>query len=162
MQSCYTTQQTTTATTSVYTPPVVIRNSIINNPFHIVWNKIIDLSGTFNWPIKTMEKESGSISTDYKEVTADPSIYMRCSGANSNFNGKIEPSNHGGNVIFIIKEINDFSTRLTVNVFYSCIAKKYRYANAFSTEYIFESSYKVECESSGNFESALFQYLCLP
>lgn len=68
----------------------------------------------------------------------------------------------GGNVIFIIKEINDFSTRLTVNAFYSCIAKKYRYANAFSTEYIFESSYKVECESSGNFESALFQYLCLP
>ncbi len=47
-----------------------------------------------------MEKESGSISTDYKEVTADPSIYMRCSGANSNFNGKIEPSNHGGKCNF--------------------------------------------------------------
>lgn len=140
----------------VYT---VEKDRIINKPLDAVWQSIIELLATYNMPIKNLDKNSGFISTDYKLVTGDVSQYMICQGASSTFNGKVELINHGGNLNVLVKKITDDSTKVTVNTFYSCTANKYRYQNLISTNYVFESSTKVDCNSTGILEKAIFDYI---
>lgn len=138
---------------------VIEKDRIINKPFDAVWQNIIELLATYNMPIKNLDKNSGFISTDYKLVTGDVLQYMMCQGASSTFSGKVELTNHGGNLNVLVKKINEDSTKVTVNTFYSCTANKYRYANLISTTYVFESSSKVDCTSTGILEKAIFDYI---
>lgn len=138
---------------------VVEKERIINKPFDEAWQKIIELLATYNMPIKNLDKNSGFISTDYKLVTGEVSQYMICEGASSTFSGKVELTNHGGNLNVLLKKINEDSVKVTVNTFYSCTANKYKYASLISTTYVFESSSKVDCTSTGILEKAIFDYV---
>ena len=135
------------------------KERIINKSFDATWQSIIELLATYNMPIKNLDKNSGFISTDYKLVTGEISQYMSCEGASSTFSGKVELTNHGGNLNVLIKKISDDSTKVTVNTFYSCTSNKYRYASLISTAYVFESSSKVDCSSTGILEKAIFDYI---
>jgi hypothetical protein len=110
-------------------------------------------------PIKNLDKSSGFISTDYKLVTGVISQYMVCQGASSTFGGKVELTNHGGNLNVLVKKITEDSTKVTVNTFYSCTANKYRYASLISTTYVLESSTRIDCNSTGILEKAIFDYI---
>lgn len=138
---------------------IVEKDRIINKPFDAVWQSIIELLATYNMPIKNLDKSSGFISTDYKLVTGEVSQYMICQGASSTFSGKVELTNHGGNLNVLVRKLNEDSTKVTVNTFYNCISNKYRYANLISTEYVLESSTRIDCISTGNLEKAIFDYL---
>lgn len=151
------------ATTKTAPAPAVVKvwskQRAINKSFDKIWQSTIELLATYNMPIKNLDKTSGFISTEYKEVTGNPSQYMECSGSSSTFSGKVELTNQGGNMNILVKKISDDSTLVTVNCFYSCIANKYRYANLLSSEYILVSSTKVDCESNGGLETAILDYL---
>jgi hypothetical protein len=92
-------------------------------------------------------------------VSGDVSQYMYCEGASSTFSGKVELTNHGGNLNVLLKKINEDSTKVSVNTFYSCTANKYKYASLISTVYVLESSTRIDCTSTGNLEKAIFDYL---
>jgi hypothetical protein len=143
--------------------PVVIqvieKERIINRPFDAVWQSTIELLATYNMPIKNLDKSSGFISTDYKLVTGVISQYMNCEGASSTFSGKVELTNHGGNLNVLLKKINEDSTKVTVNTFYSCSSNKFRYASLISTVYVLESSTRIDCTSTGNLEKAILDYV---
>jgi uncharacterized lipoprotein len=154
--SCTASKNVAPAAPVVYT---VEKDRIINKPLDAVWQSIIELLATYNMPIKNLDKNSGFISTDYKLVTGEVSQYMICGGASSTFSGKVELTNHGGNLNVLVKKITDDSTKVTVNTFYSCTANKYRYASLISTTYVLESSSKIDCISSGILEKAIFDYI---
>jgi hypothetical protein len=138
---------------------VIEKERNISKPYDAVWQRIIELLATYNMPIKNLDKSSGFISTDYKLVTGTVSDYMICEGAVSNFSGKVELINHGGNLNVLIRKISEDSTKVTVNTFYSSTANKYRYENLISTKYVLESSTKIDCTSTGNLEKAIFEYI---
>jgi uncharacterized lipoprotein len=156
IQSCATSKHVAPAAPVVH---IIEKERIINKPFDAVWQSIIELLATYNMPIKNLDKSSGFISTDYKLVTGEVSQYMICGGASSTFSGKVELTNHGGNLNVLVKKINEESTKVTVNTFYSCTANKYRYASLISTTYVLESSTKIDCTSSGILEKAIFDYI---
>jgi len=151
--------------TSKYVAPapvviqVVEKERIINKSFDAVWQSTIELLATYNMPIKNLDKSSGFISTDYKIISGDVSQYMYCEGASSTFSGKVELTNHGGNLNVLLKKINEDSTKVSVNTFYSCIANKYKYQSLLSTVYVLESSTRIDCTSTGNLEKAIFDYM---
>lgn len=156
MLSCATSKYVAPAAPVVH---IIEKERIINKPFDAAWQSIIELLATYNMPIKNLDKNSGFISTDYKLITGDVSQYMICEGASSTFSGKVELTNHGGNLNVLLKKVNEDSTKVTVNTFYSCTANKYKYANLISTTYILVSSTKVDCISTGNLEKAIFDYI---
>jgi hypothetical protein len=147
------------AAPAVQVVQVVERERIINKSFDEVWQSTIELLATYNMPIKNLDKSSGFISTDYKLVTGEVSQYMRCEGASSTFSGKVELTNHGGNLNVLLKKINEDSTKVSINTFYSCMSNKYKYANLISTTYVLESSTRIDCTSTGNLEKAIFDYI---
>jgi len=140
---------------------VVEKERNINKSFDAIWQSTIELLAIYNMPIKNLDKSSGFISTDYKLISGNVSQYMNCVGANSTFSGKVELTNHGGNLNVLLKKINADSTKVSVNAFYSCIANKYKYANLLSTVYVFESSTKIDCTSSGDLEKAILDYISI-
>jgi len=68
-------------------------------------------------------------------------------------------ANQGGNLNLLLRKVSEDSTKVTVNVFYSCNANKYRYENLLSTNYILESSTKIDCQSTGTLEKAILDYV---
>jgi len=140
-------------------PRVVEKERTINKPFDAVWGSAIELLATYNMPIKNLDKNSGFISTEYKLITGNVSDYMICEGANSTFTGKVEMANQGGNLNLLLRKVSEDSTKVTVNVFYSCNANKYRYENLLSTNYILQSSTKIDCQSTGTLEKAILDYV---
>jgi hypothetical protein len=138
---------------------VVEKERTINKSFDAIWQSTIELLATYNMPIKNLDKNSGFISTEYKQITGNVSQYTYCYGASSTFSGKVELTNHGGNLNVLLKKISADSTRVTVNCFYSCTANKYKYANVLSTVYVLESSTKTDCNSTGNLEKAILDYV---
>lgn len=145
--------------TDVPVSQIVEKERIINKPFDTIWQSVIQLLATYNMPIKNLDKNSGFISTEYKLITGNPLQYMHCAGASSTFTGKVELTGQGGNLNVLLTRINADSTKVSLNVFYDCTANKYRYANLISTNYILESSTKIDCTSTGNLEKAIFDYL---
>lgn len=147
---------------AVVTAPVELiieKERIINKPFETVWQSTIELLATYNMPIKNLDRASGFIASDYKLVTSDYRQYMICEGASSTFSGKVELANPGGNLNILIKKISEESTKVTINCFWGCVANRYRYASLISTEYVFVSSDRQDCRTSGNLEKAFLDYL---
>lgn len=151
------------ATTKTAPAPAVVRvwskERIITKPFDKIWQSTIELLATYNMPIKNLDKTSGFISTEYKEITGDPSQYMGCNGSSYTFSGKVELTNKGGNMNILVKRISDDSTQVTVNCFYSCTMNRYKYANLLSTNYVLLSSTREDCISNGGLETAILDYL---
>lgn len=156
IQSCGTTKQTVVVSSA---PRIIEKERIINKSFESIWQNTIELLATYNMPIKNLDKASGFISTEYKLITGTPSQYASCFGANSTFMGKVELTNHGGNLNIMLKRISDDSTKVTVNCFYSCMKNKYKYANILSSTYVLESTERIDCETTGLLERAILDYV---
>ncbi|UEG49848.1 hypothetical protein LK994_14500 [Ferruginibacter lapsinanis] len=156
VQSCSAPKHTVTAPVA---PRIIEKERIINKSFESIWQSTIELLATYNMPIKNLDKASGFISTEYKQITGVPSQYASCTGASSTFMGKVELTNHGGNLNVMLKRISDDSTKVTVNCFYSCMKNKYKYANILSTTYVLESTERIDCETTGLLERAILDYV---
>jgi len=140
-------------------PVIIEKERVISKSFDATWQNVIELLATYNMPIKNLDKNSGFISTEYKLISGNPAQYASFTGASSNFAGKVELTNHGGNLNVLLKRISADTTKVTVNCFYSCNRNKYKYAGLLSTTYILESSQKVDAETTGNLEKAILDYL---
>lgn len=143
------------------TPIVIEKTRIIPKTFDVVWSKTIELFANYNYPIKNLDKTSGFISSDYKAITGSYQ-YCTCAGARSDFNGKVEIINRGGNMNMLLKSISSDSTQVTVNLFYSATRNEYKYESLLSTNYVLVSSTRIDCESTGLAEGAIFEYLMMP
>ena len=152
--SCKATQQ------AVVTAPVeriIEKERVINKPFETIWQSAIELLATYNMPIKNLDKTSGFIASDYKLITGDPNNYMNCGVGRVKMTfGKMDRTDHGGNVNLVIKRITDDSTKVTVNAFYNCTENQYQNS---SRGYFLNSSYKIECNTTGTLEKAFLDYL---
>ena len=145
--------------TAVVVPTTIEKERVIHKSFESTWQSTIELLATYNMPIKNLDKSSGFISTEYKLITGNPTQYMVASGASSNFMGKVDLTNYGGNLNVLLKKITEDSTRVCVNVFYTCTANKYKYASLLSSNYVLESSTQIDCATTGNLEKAILDYL---
>jgi hypothetical protein len=138
---------------------VVEKERVISRPFDSVWQNTVEWFATHNTPIKTIDRSSGLISTEYSLPINEALQYMDCGAGESNFQGKVELVNHSGNFNVLIKKIEDRMTKVNVNVYFGCLANKYRYESIISTDYVFESSTRVSCTSKGSLEKEILDYL---
>lgn len=138
---------------------VVVNEKVINKSFDVVWQNTVEWFATHNTPIKNLDKSSGLISTEYSLSLADARQYMDCGQGESNFSGKVELANPTGNFNVLVKRMDDDSTKLSINVFFSCTVNEYRYEDWLSTEYVLVSSTKTNCVSTGQLEKTILDYL---
>ena len=157
LMSCSASQQ------AVVTAPVeriIEKERVINKPFETIWQGTIELLATYNMPIKNLDKTSGFIASDYKLITGDPNTYMNCGVGRVKMTfGKMDRTNHGGNMTIIIKKMTDDSTKVTINAFYSCTENQYQNS---AMGYFLNSSYRIKCNSTGTLEKAFLDYLATP
>jgi hypothetical protein len=146
----------------VYTAPVVYpieKERTIKKPFDAVWQSAVEWFATHNTPIKNIDKASGLLSTEYDLSMAEAANQIDCGGGDSTFNGKVELEKPIGNFNLLIKKLDDLSTKVSVNVFFTCTVNKYRYENLLSTDYVLVSSEKVNCVSKGTLERAILDHM---
>ncbi len=141
------------------TPYAVENERRVERPFDATWQSAVEWFATHNTPIKNIDKSSGLISTEYSMSMKDALVFMDCGRGDSTMTGKVEMDNYLGNFNVLIKKIDDNSTKVVVNVFFSCAVKKYRYENLLSTNYVLESSVKEDCVSTGKLEKQILDYL---
>jgi hypothetical protein len=89
-------------------------------PFDSVWQDAVDWFATHNTPIKTMDKGSGLIASDYGLAVASYQSYCDCgSGGTGLVSKRIESP--VGNVNLLIKRIDEAHTRIKVSTFFKAI-----------------------------------------
>jgi uncharacterized lipoprotein len=140
-------------------PRVIEKERVISKPFDAVWQTSIEWFATHNTPIKNLDRASGLISTEYSVSIGDAYRYMSCASGNSTFSGKVEVGNYTGNFNVLVKKLADNSTKISVNVFFGCTVNKFKYKNILSSEYVLESSTRVNCTSTGLLEKEILNYL---
>lgn len=52
----------------------------VEAPFEAVWTNLVEVFAAYNWPIKTMDKNSGLVATDWMVLESD-SPYVDCGGS---------------------------------------------------------------------------------
>lgn len=141
---------------SAYKPPKVYQinnDRIIDKPIEQVWEKFIEyftLSGT---PIKNMDKNLGFISTETNLSVNDYSGYSDCGTAGNMVLAKQEITNPKGHFNIMIKENPGGGTRVVIKTFFTATSVVYNYMSKS------ESSWGLECNSTGKLEERLFRYL---
>jgi len=143
----------------VQNTPVVYqveKERVFKKPFDAVWQSAVEWFATHNTPIKNIDKDSGLISTEYNLSMAEAMTYIDCGASNTHdFSGKVELEKPIGNFNLLITKLDDFSTKASVNVFFTCTVNRYRYENLLSSNYILVSSVKVDCVSKGTLEKTI-------
>lgn len=146
----------------VHKTPVVHfveKERTISKSFDTVWQSAVEWFATHNTPIKNIDKNSGLLSTEYSLSLKEAAKFMDCGMGESNFKGKVELVKPTGNFNLLVKKADESLTKVTVNVFFSCVVNKYRYESLLSTEYVLESSERTDCTSTGNLEKEILDYL---
>lgn len=138
---------------------VIEKERIVNKPFDAVWQSSVEYFAMHNTPIKNLDKSSGLISTEYSLSMSEATKYMDCGSGNTTFMGMVELANHTGNFNVIIKKVDETKTKINVNVFFGCSVNKYRYASLLSTQYVLESSNRINCTSKGVLETEVLNYI---
>jgi uncharacterized alpha/beta hydrolase family protein len=136
-----------------YKPPIKYdfdKSAIINKSFDDVWTLLIRWFGENNTPIKTIEKQSGFISTEFNLSAENIKYAMDC--------GKLPITNHfvehAGNFNVIVEKINDTITKVTINAFFHCYSGRPTRNN----KHIIEGD-RISCNSTGYMEKTIFEYL---
>ena len=148
-------------TGSEYKPPVkydVPKETTIFKSFDVVWQSAVEWFATHNTPIKNLDKSSGLISTEYSLSVTEAAKYMDCGKVGVGFSKKTTISNQIGNFNVLIKKIDDNSTKVSVNVFYSCLVNEYS-QGLLDNDWTLVSSTKVDCVSTGGLERTILEYL---
>lgn len=139
---------------AAYKPPKIYqfdKTQTINKSFDEVWGKIIQWFGNNNSPIKTIEKASGLIATEY-HLKADM-IKQSVDCGESGFGQMVQTSEIVGNFNIVVAKISENSTRVTINTFFSSIRLDANFAGG--PDY----RSKISCNSKGYLEKEIFDYL---
>lgn len=142
-----------------YTAPIVRvieKEMIFKKSFNSVWEKTVEWFATHNMPIKHIDKNSGFISTEYS--LTNPTLFMDCGQGEPSSGGEIRIGNHSGNFNILVKKMNDYSTKVTINSFFSAISHYYGY-RCLNCPLELLSSGKINCVSSGELEKQIFNFI---
>lgn len=134
------------------------KEQIINQSFEEVWQKVVDWLAYHNSPIKTLDKSSGFIASDYNLSVDETSKYIDCGkviSGQTNFQGtevtKLRFENQKGNFNVLIKKIDDSSTKVIINFFSESELNQYDNSNGLRVY-----TQKVTCYSNGTLEKEIF------
>ncbi len=144
-----------------YKPPQTYqfdKSKVINKSFDDVWNKIIKWFGNNNTPIKTIEKASGLISTDFNLSADNIKNAMDCGVFKQNNNEIFV--DYSGNFNIVVEEVNETSTRVTINAFFFSFEGEAVSENIVSYKFVkTNKSKKINCNSTGYLEKELFDFI---
>ena len=143
-------------------PPVIVKEKVFMKTYDAVWQTAIEWFATHNTPIKNLDKTSGLISTEYSMSIGEAGKYMQCVQQGAKVGalvGFYTMDNYAGNFNLLIKKVNDNSTKVTLNVFFSCSENLNKYVNAFSTKSYLASSTRINCSSKGALEKEILDYI---
>jgi hypothetical protein len=151
-------------TQPVYIAPVtrnveVEKVKTIKKPIADVWQSAVEWFATHNTPIKNIDQSSGFISTEYNLSMQDVARFVDCGIGASTEMERITTENFIGNFNILVKKIDQKSTKVSVNAFFSGMCYRYRRENIFSQNFILVSSSKINCVSTGVLEKQIFDYL---
>lgn len=127
------------------------KSKIINKSYDEVWTKVIKWFAENNTPIKTMEKVSGFIATEYQLSTNSSTDCLDC-GTKGFY--QIFKS-YTGNFNIHLEKISDTQTKITISTFFKANIET---INAISGQ---KSSSQIDCNSTGVLEKSLLNSLSM-
>jgi hypothetical protein len=118
----------------------------INKPYDVDW------FATHNSPIKTLDKTTGLIATDYNLSVKDTERYMDCGSGGTKYlvfvSVRQTIENLMGNFNVLVKKIDENTTKVTINVFFSVTL-----TTTVTSGYSTSNSYKkITCNGKGLLE----------
>lgn len=138
------------------------KEKTIAKPFDDVWQSAVEWFATHNMPIKNIDKGSGLISTDYSLSANQVVRYMDCGASAGDLSGETRVERPTGNFNLLLRPLDPGSTRVGVNVFFSCTLSRYNYENLLSTNLVLQSSEHKDCSSTGVLEQEIWTHLQRP
>jgi hypothetical protein len=140
----------------------IVTEKIIEKNFETIWSKLIDYFGAKNIPIKTIDKASGILSTEYDLRTGKNGTSYDCDcgtiGTDYSISNKYE--NYKGNFNVIVSKINDNQTKVKINAFFYANYNSYHYeGERYIHKLVLVNSLKVKCESTGFIENEIFVFI---
>jgi len=143
----------------------VTKEKVIEKSFEITWQKLIDYFGSHNIPIKTIDKSSGILSTEYDlrtgtENNKGMTNYCDCGTLGTDMFYTYKYENYKGNFNIIVNKINDNQTKVKINAFFNA-NYNYYHNEGKGYEYKLEivQTDKVKCESIGYLEKEVFEFI---
>ncbi len=139
-----------------YKPPKIYNfdhSRVIQKDFDVTWSKLIQWFGNNNTPIKTIEKASGIISTEYRLKTDAVSNAMDC--GTSGFGATIKQNGYTGNFNIVVEKLSENSTKVTINTFFNGLRDDLQYIDG---KYV-NIETKIDCNSTGYLEKEILDYI---
>lgn len=126
-----------------------------NQTYDEVWTKIISLFSEYGVPIKTIDKASGLIATDYNLGAESLSSIMDCGTPAEDLNiYKFE--NQTANFNIQVVRLSDQKTKVKVKTFFKSLYVRYSSQNG---RWVRTGSQWLNCNSTGAFENSIFNYI---
>ncbi len=144
---------------TAYKPPIKYnfqKSETISKNYNDAWNRIIQFISSNNIPLKTIDKSSGIVASDFNLSVAQY-VFCDCGVPGKDLMYKYAIEEVTGNFNIVVREINQNSTNVTVNTFYKAKYNAYEMRNY---RYYFSGTVDIiNCNSTGLLENALFEYL---
>ncbi|MCI0448218.1 MAG: hypothetical protein L0Y79_00330 [Chlorobi bacterium] len=137
---------------SSYQPPKdykVEKETTLSKSYDVVWQNVVDYFATHNTPIKTMDKGTGLIATDYNLTVTEALKYMDCGEAGNTLGAHQRIEGQSGNFNILLKKLDENTTKVTANVFFNSILTTYGDKGEIL------KSEKINCNSKGVLEKEL-------
>lgn len=150
-----------TACGTSYKPPQQYhfqKTKVYKKDFNTIWNGIIQFVSSFNVPIKTIDKTSGILASDFN-LSVDQRDFCDCGIPGEQLGYKHVIEDIRGNFNIVVQEIDKHSTKVTVNTFYKAKYNLYQ-MDTRTYRYYFTGTLSVlDCNSTGLLEKALLEYI---
>ena len=136
----------------------IIKERIVNKSYDVVWQNVVDWFAYHNSPIKTLDKSSGLIASEYNLSVEEANRYLNCGKSikgQVDIYGfevtKLKFENQIGNFNVLIKKLGEDSTKIVINFF----AKSD--LNQYDDDGRLVFTQKVTCYSMGTLENQIFK-----
>lgn len=120
-----------------------------NQSYDIVWSKVIRWFSEHNTPIKTIEKVSGIITTEYNLDAGSYTNYADC--GKGGFGQSIKDLT--GNFNIMVEKLDDSKTKVTINCFFKSILETKSLSGSPPV------NETINCNSIGTLEGEIIDYI---
>jgi hypothetical protein len=118
-------------------------------PYDSIWQHAVDWFALHNTPIKTMDKSSGLIASDYNLKIGTYQSYCDCGVGGSGLVSKRIDSPLG-NLNLLVKRVDESHTTVTISTFFKAVLLT---VNNYSGE--IKESQAIDCNSTGQLEKEI-------
>ena len=128
------------------------KTKTINKNYDAIWSELIAWFGSENIPIRTIDKASGIISTDYSLSPDKFAYYADC--GSSGFMKEVMRDGLTANFNVVAAKVTDLETKVTINVFFNSKIKETIYSTRGKYEDVITDT---KCNSRGLLEEKIFK-----